>query len=150
MPIGLEYNMDKIKCFRYLVLAPHRIYNNLDMAIADTLQEVGFKPILLEGFEIEFGRPFAELIQNTIEHADIIIADLTGNNPNVMYEVGFAHALRKPVLLLVQGGVAHVPSDMAGYLYIVYDPSNLIELRNRIKNWAIRYTNKLNKGDVPK
>jgi hypothetical protein len=32
--------------------------------------------------------------------ADVVIAVITGNNANVMYELGIAHSLRKPTLLL--------------------------------------------------
>lgn len=39
-------------------------------------------------------------IQKDIRATDIVIADISGNNPNVCYEVGFAHALRKPVILV--------------------------------------------------
>lgn len=34
-------------------------------------------------------------IYNQIQHADYIIADMSSKNPNVFYEVGYAHALQK-------------------------------------------------------
>jgi nucleoside 2-deoxyribosyltransferase len=37
-----------------------------------------------------------------IRRADYLICDLTGRNPNVYYELGFAHALGKPAILLTQ------------------------------------------------
>lgn len=37
-----------------------------------------------------------------IVNADVCVADLTGRNPNVMYEVAIAHAADKPVILLQQ------------------------------------------------
>ena len=39
-------------------------------------------------------------IYNQIAKADIIVSDLTGKNPNVFYETGYAHALGKKVILL--------------------------------------------------
>jgi hypothetical protein len=41
-------------------------------------------------------------VKAAIDKADLVIADLSGQNPNVFYEVGIAHTLGKPVLLLSQ------------------------------------------------
>jgi hypothetical protein len=50
-------------------------------------------------------------VVSAITASDLIVADLTGRNPNVFYEVGIAHALAKPVLLLAQS-VDDVPFDL--------------------------------------
>ena len=42
-------------------------------------------------------------IINSINESAIIIADITPDNPNVYYEVGFAHASNKPVKILCDG-----------------------------------------------
>lgn len=39
-------------------------------------------------------------IYNQIAKADIVISEMTGRNPNVFYETGYAHALGKQVILL--------------------------------------------------
>jgi nucleoside 2-deoxyribosyltransferase len=44
------------------------------------------------------GRITARLVQE-IESASLCIADLTGSKPNIMWEVGYAMALRKPTIL---------------------------------------------------
>lgn len=41
-------------------------------------------------------------VVNNIVSSDVCVADLTGRNPNVMYEVAIAHAADKPVILLQQ------------------------------------------------
>ncbi len=124
---------------RYLLITPFSgEFQFLHQLIVDALREVGIEPILLEE-TLALGMPVFESVQQAIERADVIIADVTGNNPNVMYEVGFAHALRKLVLPIVHQGIGHVPSDLAGYLYFVYDPSKPDELRHTIQTWAVRY-----------
>ncbi len=55
-----------------------------------------------------------------INEASVVIADLTGLNANVMYEVGIAHTLGKPTILLTQN-VNAIPFDFRGYRHIVYE-----------------------------
>lgn len=58
-------------------------------------------------------------IYNQIAKADIIIADMTGRNPNVFYEAGYAHALGKPTILLTQNS-DDIPFDLKHHHHIVY------------------------------
>ena len=60
-----------------------------------------------------------ERVYNQIATADIIVAEMTGRNPNVFYEVGYAHALNKPVILLTQNA-ADIPFDLKHYPHIIY------------------------------
>jgi nucleoside 2-deoxyribosyltransferase len=41
-------------------------------------------------------KPILEKIVDFIRQADVVIADCSGRNPNVFYELGIAHALEKP------------------------------------------------------
>ena len=59
-----------------------------------------------------------EIIQD-IHAADLIIANLTGSNPNVMYELSLAHALRKPVIHIIREGEVP-PFDISVHRYISY------------------------------
>jgi len=49
-----------------------------------------------------------------------VIADCTGRNPNVFYEIGLAHASGKPVILITQNS-DDVPFDIRHLRYIQYD-----------------------------
>jgi len=49
----------------------------------------------------------------------LIIADLTGRNPNVFYEVGIAHTLGKEVIMITQNE-EDVPFDLRHLKYILY------------------------------
>lgn len=84
------------------------------------------KPALeREGFSVEradeiFGTgPIMEDIWEAINSCEIVIADVTGRNPNVMYEIGMAHTVGKPVLILTQD-INDVPFDLKQYRCIVY------------------------------
>jgi nucleoside 2-deoxyribosyltransferase len=67
-----------------------------------------------------FHESILERIYNQIAKADVIIADMTGRNPNVFYEVGYAHALNKPTILLTQKA-EDIPFDLKHFPHIVYD-----------------------------
>lgn len=82
-----------------------------------------------------FHESILQRIYNQISKADVIIADMTGRNPNVFYEAGYAHALGKPVILLTQAA-EDIPFDLKHYPHIVYGGriTDLIpELERRVK-----------------
>jgi hypothetical protein len=54
-----------------------------------------------------------------INNAKVLVAELTGRNPNVLYELGLAHALRKPVVL-VSATEDDVPFDVRHVRVIYY------------------------------
>ncbi len=55
-----------------------------------------------------------------ITAAKVLVAELTGRNPNVFYELGLAHALEKPVVL-VSSNQEDVPFDLQHIRVIYYD-----------------------------
>lgn len=84
------------------------------------------KPLVeTEGFSIEradeiYGtQPIIEDIWESINCAEFIIADVTGKNPNVMYEIGMAHTVGKPVLIMTQN-IDDVPFDLKHFRCIIY------------------------------
>ncbi len=55
-----------------------------------------------------------------IHQAKVLVAELTGRNPNVFYELGLAHALEKPVVL-VSSNENDVPFDVQHIRVIYYN-----------------------------
>ena len=55
-----------------------------------------------------------ERIYSHIRQADLIVAEMTNLNPNVFYEVGYAHALYKQVILLIRDA-GDIPFDLKHY-----------------------------------
>jgi nucleoside 2-deoxyribosyltransferase len=119
---------------RYVLLAPHSGDKKLRRIVADTLDAWDAELIAPEKAESPFGRT----IKQAIERADFVIADLTGSNPDVMYEVGYAQALRKPVLPIIQLEDT-IPSDLAGQQFFVYQPEKPEELRKHLQIWTNHY-----------
>jgi hypothetical protein len=69
--------------------------------------------------EIQYVGGIMDQIFKCIERARFIIADMTGRNPNVFYEVGYYHAIKKEVILCTQSE-EDIPFDLRGYNHIVY------------------------------
>lgn len=74
-------------------------------------------------------------IWEKINRARFVIADLTGMNPNVFYEVGLAHAIGKEVILLSQS-IEHVPFDLRAIRCIIYayTPRGMIEMTEKLRD----------------
>jgi hypothetical protein len=60
-------------------------------------------------------------IRRGIVESDVIIAEITPVNANVFYELGYAHALEKPTILLANRNGEKLPFDISGYRVIFYD-----------------------------
>jgi hypothetical protein len=78
--------------------------------------------------DLPIGKPILERIISGIRSSELVIADLTGRNANVFYEVGLAHTCTKNVLLLTQD-IADVPFDLRGFFCHVYSPTSQRDLQ---------------------
>lgn len=68
-------------------------------------------------------------IQSAIRTYDGVIGDTTGANANVCYEVGYAHALNRPTVLICRKGES-LPFDLRGVNHLMY--RNVVDLRDRL------------------
>jgi hypothetical protein len=59
-------------------------------------------------------------IWKSLRSARVVIAELTGRSTNVFYEVGLAHALGKPVIIITRSE-DDVPFDLKALRYLYYD-----------------------------
>ena len=132
----------RIRC---VVLAPRsdassRLVHSLGWQLRHRRAALAVDLVALEA-KGEYGALVSDIalqILRNIESADAVVADLTTADPNVMYEVGFAHALKKPVLPIVQKDSSGIPSDLSGYLFYVYNPDDLDGLGATVAQWLKR------------
>jgi hypothetical protein len=69
-----------------------------------------------------FGRVILQDVYRALEEARVVIAEITPANKNVFYELGYAHALNKATILLVEKDhVGELPFDIKGYRCILYE-----------------------------
>lgn len=76
----------------------------------------------------EISKPgrITEQIITAINECDVLIADLTDSNPNVMYELGYGHALGKTTIIINQE-VHETPFDVKDFRQILYDRKRLVK-----------------------
>ena len=80
-----------------------------------------------------------------ISNASVVICDITMDNPNVFYELGYAHALQKPTILLADVNKrAQLPFDVSGYRTIFY--SNTIAGKKDIEPNIRKYIKNILEG----
>lgn len=88
--------------------------------LCPAVEASGMQPVRAD--EIFSSRALMDDVSRAIEGAGICLADVSGRNPNVAYELGMAHALGKPVIMLTQD-VEDVPFDYKHLRILTYDPT---------------------------
>lgn len=86
------------------------------------------------------GAYLANAVTDAIRGADFVIADVSDASPNVMYELGYVHALRKPTIMLAESNaIGSVPSDLLGYQLLTYDKDDLGSLSKPLARFLREY-----------
>jgi hypothetical protein len=123
----------KPKLFAFVLMPLSKDFDDVyQLGIMETCKEVGLYCERVD--EQIFQETILERIYNEIHKADLIIADMTGKNPNVFYEVGYAHALGKNVILLTKNS-DDIPFDLKHYPHIIYNDKIVLlkdELEKRL------------------
>jgi signal transduction histidine kinase len=107
----------QIRCFVTVPL--DKEFQLLREAIKEASKGVAARIVFLE--DAIHRLPFAESVYSEITKSDLVIAELSRPNPNTFYEIGLSHAMGKPVIFLIQEGVAEIPLEFRGILYVPYN-----------------------------
>lgn len=89
--------------------------------IKPTCEKFGYK--VFRGDDSATTGLIIEDITRAIKEASVVLAEITPDNPNVFYEVGYAHALNKPTILLSDKKRGKLPFDVSGFRTLFYDNS---------------------------
>jgi hypothetical protein len=95
------------------------IGDHYQLIFEPAIKKVGLTPVRADNEIFGTGK-IIDQIWVGINSAKVLIAELTNRNPNVFYELGLAHALRKPVVL-VSSNESDVPFDLQHIRVIYYD-----------------------------
>lgn len=94
----------------------------LKHVIQPAVKGLGFDAVRADQIS-EPGIITTQVIQHIIDDP-LVVADLSGRNPNVFYELAIRHALRKPYVQLIQRG-ERIPFDVAAIRTIEVDHRDL-------------------------
>ena len=83
-----------------------------------TAQAEGFNPIRID--EVAGPNPILADIKRHVAEAAVVIAEITPLNANVFYELGYADALNKPLVIVPQAATK-LPFDVQGYRTVFYE-----------------------------
>ena len=90
----------------------------ISAVIEPVLDELGYETFIPHRMTNP-GSITSQVIQHIIED-ELVIANLTGLNANVMYELAVRHAIRKPIVCIAESGTK-LPFDVATERSIFYD-----------------------------
>lgn len=103
----------------FVIMPFHRNFDRVYSVISRTAQRAGYT---CERADDVKGPGFIpEAILQGIIDADIIVADVSGQNPNVYYELGLSHAVTGNVIILTQPPFEQVPFDLQRFRLIQYE-----------------------------
>lgn len=110
-PIGAEGSTDRVRSDQVLkhIITPAAFECGYDSLRADKISEPGLIT--------------SQVIQHIVTDP-LVIADLSGHNPNVFYELALRHALKKPVVQIIQA-TEKIPFDLAASRTIFVDHHDL-------------------------
>ena len=97
----------------------YSVFEKIQRAVAD---ELGYACIRADNM-MTMGQLLLPQIQLLIDQAQLVVAEISENNPNVFYELGYADAIGKPILPLIQRNSEmdlNPPSNLMGHLVLRY------------------------------
>jgi hypothetical protein len=120
------------RCF---VVSEFGVDDKTRLARDQTLKHLVKKVLEPMGYEVQraddiddLGQITHQIIERLLDD-DLVVADLTGLNPNVFYELAVRHAVRKPVITLMTFG-EEIPFDLKDVRTVFYELSDPDKLAN--------------------
>jgi hypothetical protein len=101
------------------------------ISIREVCNECGFHAV--RGDEDSVQGKIIEHIIQAISKSRLVIANINGRNPNVFYELGIAHMMNKPTILVSYANKQReVPFDISSQRVIFYDNAKQLKATLRI------------------
>jgi hypothetical protein len=104
-----------------------------EKAVKPALTDLGC--VVAKADDVKTVDSIINIILSQITQARFLVADVTYRNPNVFYEIGYAHAVGKKVILLSQSA-EDLPFDLRHWRHIIYDPNSINALKKELREVA--------------
>ncbi len=137
-----DIKITEVKPRLFVVMQFSEKYNKLYNEVINPIsEELGFECIRADEFHTS--TPILKDIINSIVESTAIVAEITPDNPNVFYEIGYAHAINKPTILLCDNKREKLPFDISGFRTLFYEDS--ISGKSKIENSLRKYLENIKK-----
>jgi hypothetical protein len=130
--LGIDKNKKVDEDLVFVIMPFNKEFNYTYEIVKGSIQDIGLK--CRRGDEEKVSSNILSHIIQEMVQAKLIIADITGRNPNVFYELGIAHALDKPVLVISQSS-AEIPFDLNYIRILLYN--NGLDLSKSLTKWLL-------------
>jgi hypothetical protein len=97
------------RCFVAMPFSDHPLANAFE-TILGVVKDCCYQAVRVD--RETFSGSIVEEVWDSIHHCDVAIIDLTDHRPNVYYEMGIAHALNKPTILVMHSEDGTVPGNI--------------------------------------
>ncbi len=97
-------------------------YHSLSQDDLDTIYTVIRSCLSRRGYKVRRAESATDILRDIVldlDKAELVVADVTALNPNVMYELGIRHGFCKKTILITQDR-SELPFDIAGYQCVQY------------------------------
>jgi hypothetical protein len=131
-PVAREKRVEQLSLNSLFIAMPFKAeFDNIYYyGIKKPIEDLGRKCERLD--QEQFVGDIIERLKQRISAAELVIADITGNNPNVFYEIGYAEGIKKRVVLISQE--KELPFDLRTQRQISYAPEKLRSLETQLKD----------------
>ena len=139
----IEFAMRQAKCLLLFDMGAQRLRD----IVQRVLRQNSIEPVSLESEQTP-GAAFVDQLFGLLRSSDFVIGDISRKNANVIFELGVAHGLGKPIVLLLsaKSDAAGIPSDLMGYQFLSYDPSDFSTFERRLNRVVASVASRLERG----
>ena len=135
METQIKIDVDDIRNECFVIMPFDGLFKSqYENVIKPAIESTGLESI--RGDEV-FSKPHVmDDIWISMRQCRVVVAELTNKNPNVFYELGLAHAIGKPTVIITRNET-DVPFDLKAHRYIFYDTNDPfwgLNLQNAISN----------------